>query len=164
MRSTGPMSSSGFFALSPPPAVEDWADRVQAVLEPGDDAEVAAAAAQAPEQVRVLVLAGLDDLAVGEDDLRTDHAVDRVSQLALQPTGAAAQREPCDAGGGHATAGDGESVLLGRSVELPPVHAAAGERRPGLGVNSDALEGDQVDHEAALADRVPLGRVATALD
>ena len=45
------------------------ADRVQPVLELGDHAEVAAAAAQRPEQVRVLLGAGPQHLAGGGDDL-----------------------------------------------------------------------------------------------
>src|SRR5262245_40634421 len=43
-------------------------DRMQPELELGDDAEVAAAAAQRPEQLRVAVRAGLYDVAVGGDD------------------------------------------------------------------------------------------------
>ena len=39
------------------------------VFEAGDDAEVAAAAAQRPEQIRVLVLAGADDSPVGGDEI-----------------------------------------------------------------------------------------------
>ena len=44
---------------SAPPKI--LVDRVERVLEPGDDAEVAAAAADRPEQVGVLVLAGGQD-------------------------------------------------------------------------------------------------------
>jgi hypothetical protein len=42
---------------------------VEPELELGDDAEVAAAAADAPEQVGVLVLAGAYHAAVGQHDL-----------------------------------------------------------------------------------------------
>jgi hypothetical protein len=58
---------------------------VQPELEPGDDAEVAAAAAQAPVQVGMLHRAG--------DDVVAGHAA-----LAGQPAHAAAQRQAADAG------------------------------------------------------------------
>ena len=44
-------------------------ERVEPELELGDDTEVAATAAQPPEQLRPLRLAGADDRPVGEDDL-----------------------------------------------------------------------------------------------
>jgi hypothetical protein len=50
---------------------------VQAQLERGHDAEVAAAAAQRPIEVDVLVGARTDAAAVGEDDLGGDEIVDR---------------------------------------------------------------------------------------
>jgi hypothetical protein len=49
---------------------------VQAQLEGGDDAEVAAAAAQRPEQVGVLVGRGADSAAVGQHHLGGDEVVD----------------------------------------------------------------------------------------
>jgi hypothetical protein len=51
-------------------------ERVKSELERGDDPEVAAAAAQAPEQVRVLVLAGGDQIAVGGHDVAGQQVVD----------------------------------------------------------------------------------------
>ena len=50
---------------------------VEPELERGDDAEVAAAAAQRPEQVRVLGLAGMDQAAVRGDDVRGDRGCRR---------------------------------------------------------------------------------------
>ena len=50
-------------------AADDGVDVVQAEHERGDDAEVAAAAADRPEEVGVLVGAGADALAVGEHDV-----------------------------------------------------------------------------------------------
>ena len=50
---------------------------MQPELEPGGDAEVAAAAADGPEQVRVLLLAGVDELAVGV----TTSAASRLSMV-----------------------------------------------------------------------------------
>ena len=52
-------------------------DRVQPVLERGDDAEVAAAAADGPEEIGVLGGARVDELAVGEHDVGAQQVVDR---------------------------------------------------------------------------------------
>jgi hypothetical protein len=49
------------------PAGDDGTDLVQAEAEPGDDAEVAAAAPQRPEQLGVLIVVGGADLTVGGD-------------------------------------------------------------------------------------------------
>ena len=58
-------------------AADDLRDLVQAQLEAGGDAEVALAAADRPEEVRLGVLARLDDLAVGGDHLGREQVVDR---------------------------------------------------------------------------------------
>ena len=50
-------------------AADDVADLVELKLEAGDDAEVAAAAAQGPEKVRMVGGARADDLTGGRDDL-----------------------------------------------------------------------------------------------
>ena len=71
---------------------------MQPELEGGDDAEVAAAAADGPEQIRVLVGRGPQDPAVGGDDLGGDEVVDGQTELAGQPAHAAAQGQPADAG------------------------------------------------------------------
>ena len=65
----------------------------------GHDAEVAAAAAQRPEQVGVLVGARVDLRAVGEHDVGAEQVVDRQAEAPGQVADAAAEREPADAGG-----------------------------------------------------------------
>jgi hypothetical protein len=71
---------------------------VQADGEPGDDSEVAAAAAERPEQVWVLLRAGGADLAVRGDDLGLDQVVDGPAEPAGQVSEAAAEGESGDAG------------------------------------------------------------------
>ena len=51
-------------------------DRVQPELKAGDDAEVAAGAADGPEEVRVLRRAGGPHLPVGGDDVDREEVVD----------------------------------------------------------------------------------------
>ncbi len=86
-------------------------DRVQLEVERGHDAEVAASAPEAPEQIGVLV-GGRDHLAsVRGHHLGLDEVVAGEPELPLEPAAAAAEREPGDAGRRHAPAGDGEAVL-----------------------------------------------------
>ena len=75
-------------------------DRVAAERERGDDAEVAAAAADRPEEVAVLVRARACLGAVREDDVGLEQVVDREPEAAAQVTDPAAEREPADAGRG----------------------------------------------------------------
>jgi hypothetical protein len=71
-------------------AAADRGHRVGLVLEGRRDAEVAAAAAQGPEQVLVVLGAGHHDLAVGGDDLDGQQVVDGEAVLAHQPAFTAA--------------------------------------------------------------------------
>jgi hypothetical protein len=80
-------------------------DRLQPELELGDDAEVAAAASQPPEQVRVLVLVDAEAVAVGGDQLVGRDVVARQPVLAREPAHAAAEREPAHAGVGYVARG-----------------------------------------------------------
>ena len=52
-------------------------ERMQLKLELGHDAEVAAAAAERPEEVGIFICAGPHVLAVSGDDFRGDEVVDR---------------------------------------------------------------------------------------
>jgi hypothetical protein len=131
-------------------------------LEGGDDAEVAAAAAQRPEEVRVLVGRRADEAPVGGDQLAGEQVVAGEPVLALEPARAAAEREPGDAGRGDAPSGGGEAVLLGGAVDLRPGGAGADARAPGDGIHLDLVERADVQHEAAVVEaaaghRVPAG-------
>ena len=143
------------------PGEHDRPDRVQAVLERRDDAEVPAAAAHAPEQIRVVVLAGGDELAVRSDEVDGEQVVDRRAVLAHQPADPAAERQAGDAGVRDDAADRGEPEELCLAVELAPQHARLGARRPRCRVDADALHRRQVDHEPAVAERMPADPVAT---
>src|SRR5262245_63446936 len=79
-------------------------------LERGHDAEIAAAAPQRPEQVRVLSSAHVQELAVGRDDVSREQIVDGQSELARGPAEAAAQREAGDAGRSEERASELQSL------------------------------------------------------
>ena len=94
------------------------ADGVESELEAGDDAEVAAAAAERPEEVGVLGGAGAHHLAGRGHDLGGLEVVDRHAVLAAEPAEAAAERQSGDAGGGVDADRRGEAVGLGGGVEV----------------------------------------------
>ncbi len=94
-RSTRGASSIGHASK---PGQHVRAERVELELERRDDPEVAAAAAQTPEQVGVLLLARDHELAVGGDDVTRAQVVDREAELAHQVADATAERQPRDAG------------------------------------------------------------------
>ena len=137
------------------------AERVQPVGERGGDPEVAAAAAQRPEQVRVRFGRDLDDLAVGGHELDREHVVRCQAELRHEPAEPAAEREPGDPRRGDGPTRDRQPVLRGRGVELGPRHAPLGACRSGLGVDPDPLHLGQVDHHGVVRDREP-GHVVTA--
>ena len=110
-------------------AEHDRTNLVELEVERGDDAKVAAAAAQAPEELRVLLLRRHDLTAVGSHDLGRDQVVAGEAELALEPATAAAECETRDAGARDTAAGDGEAVLLRRGVELAPGEPAFGARQ-----------------------------------
>ena len=137
---------------------------MQLVFERGDDAEVAAAAAQSPEQVRVIVGARGQEPAIGGDDVGGEQVVAGQAVLALQPADAAAEGEAGDAGRRHGAAGGGESEGLGLAVELSPGQARLGVRDPLHRIYPDAFHGRQVDDQSVVADRLSGNVVATAAD
>ena len=119
------------------PELHDRVDLVQGELEGGDHAEVAAAAADGPEQVRVLTGRGPPHPAVGGDHLGRDQVVDAEPVFAGQPAHAAAQREPGHAGvadqpGGHGQPVGRAAASRSASSAPPPARArrAAGSTRP----------------------------------
>ena len=118
------------------PAV-DVADRVQPEGELGDDAEVAAAAAERPEQVRVLLLARGDDGAVGRDDLGGQQVVAGQAVAAAEVADAAAEGQSADAGRGDDPPGGGQPVHGRGVVELRPRWPRRRRVRCGLRIDDD---------------------------
>ena len=143
------------------PGLDDR-DRMGAELERGDDAEVAAAAADRPEQVGVLVRARAGLGAVGEDHVRLEQVVDREPVLAAQVPDPAAEREPADAGRGDDPGGRREPVLVGGRVDLVPGAAAAGPDRAARRVDLDRVQAGEVEHDAVVDDAEAAAVVAAA--
>ncbi len=145
-------------------AGDDRAHRVQPVAELGDDAEVAAAAADRPEQVRVLVGAGGDLRAVGEDDVRAEQVVDREAVLAGQVADAAAERQSADAGGAQDAERRGHADLGRGGVDLGQGRASSDGDRASGRVDRDRRQRREVDHDAVVDRAEAGGAVAAAAD
>ena len=146
------------------PGEHHRAHRVEAKLELGDDAEVAAAAANPPEEIGVLGRACLHELALRRDQVHGQEPVDCQPVLSLKPADAAPEREARDPGVGDDPAGCRQPELLGLAVELAPEHACLGRRGARLRIDADPLHRPQIDHDAAVADRQAGEAVAAAAD
>ena len=135
---------------------------VGAELELGDDAEVPAAATQAPEQLGVLILAGTHDAAVGEDDLGGEQRVDRQAETPHQPADAAPEREPADARVRDHAGRNDEAVRLRAAVDVTEQRAAAHPDPLRDRVHDDVVQRAQVDDEPAVDRRVTWQRMSAA--
>ena len=126
------------------------------------DAEVAAAAANRPEQIGVLVGAGANDPAVGRDQIGAQQVVERETVLRHQPADAAAERQARDPGAADNPARRREAVHLGLAIELFPQGATLGPDGAAPRVDVDPLHRRQVDQQAAIESGVPGDVVAAA--
>ena len=106
----------------------DWPDeraaedrrvhRVQPVFERRHDAEVAAATAQAPEEVRILLVVRLQQSTVRGDDIRGEHVVACETEMAPDAAEPAAEREPASARVRHRARGRDESERPRLAIEV----------------------------------------------
>ena len=161
-RSTSAASSRGC-RISP--ASASGPEGVEVELELGDDAEVAAAAAQRPEEVRVLVFARANDLALGGHQLERAQAVDREPVATHHPADAAAEREPADAGVGDVAEGDRQRVRRHRRLgDVVEQRAAAHASDPRIGIDHDRVHRREVDGHSAVGHRMAGDAVAAAAD
>ena len=96
-----------------PPTIA--ADAREPEPEAGHDAEVAAAAADRPEEVGLVVGVDARAPAVGGHDLGGEQVVDRQAVLAHEIADAAAERDAADADRAGVAEADGEAMLGGPS-------------------------------------------------
>ena len=129
-------------------------DRVEAELERGHDPEVRSGAAEAPEQIGVLLVIGAHDAAVGRHERDREQVVDRQAELPLQPPHAAAEGETRHAGVRDDADRAREVERLRRLVELGQERTTVHARRALRRIDVDAAHPGQVDDDAALAGRV----------
>ena len=142
----------------------DHVERMEAVGERRGDAEVAAAAAQGPEEVGMGVGRHVDYLAVSRHELDSFDVVGGEPVLRHQPAEAATECQSRDAGRRDGASGDGEPVLGVCGVQLRPRQPAFGPDRPGFGVDVGVLHLCEVDHHGAVRDASASDVVASSAD
>ncbi len=103
---------------------------MQLQLQARHDAEVGTGAAESPEQLRLVLDICSHRAPVGGHELDCAKAVDRQAEPALQPSDAAAERQPGDARVTDDPDRADEAVLLGRDVECAEECSATGPRQP----------------------------------
>src|SRR5215470_18747655 len=89
-------------------------------LELGDDAEVAAPAANGPQQVGVARFARLHPIARRQDQVRGDEVVANQAKPPAEPAKPAAERQACHAGMGHDPGRPAKTERLSGRVEVLP--------------------------------------------
>ena len=140
---------------------DDAIEWVQTEFQTSRHTEVAAATAEPPEQLLVLVGAGMNDVPGRRDDLRSDEVVARQTVLRGQVADTAAERQPAHARGADHTAGCNEAERLGRCVEVEPGSASLGAGDPSVSVDLDRAQLREIDHEPVLDDAMA-GRIVPA--
>jgi hypothetical protein len=100
---------------------DDRPDRVQLEFERCHDAEVPAAAAQSPKEIRILPVVGGHELTVCRDDVGRDEVVGRVAVLSYQPRlTPASERQPGDPCRRYHAARRRESERLRLVIDVTP--------------------------------------------
>lgn len=140
------------------------ADGLQSELQRGDSPEVAAAAAQRPQQVRMLVLADADEVTVGRDGLRAYEVIAGEPVRTVEMAESAAQDEPRDADARDDRPRCGQSDLARGAVDIRPGRPASDPRHPARGVHLDGAHGRQVDHQPTVVDGEAVDVVAAGPD
>ena len=145
-------------------AADHRVDRMQPQVEPRRDAEVAAAAADRPEEVGLVLRVDLPHAAVRRDELGADEAVDREAVPANEVAHAAAERQPTDAHRACVAEGHGEPVCAGGVHDLPRREPGLRAGDPVARVELEPPHAREVEHDPTLADAVPGAGVAAAAD
>jgi hypothetical protein len=136
-----------------PAAVDGRADLVQTEREAGDDAEVAPAAPERPEEVGVFLPADAANLAVRCDDLDLLEVVDGPAEATRQIAEPAAERQADDAHLGDEAENGRQPVLLSRRIDVLKPRARPDVRDPRPGVDGDLAHAGHVERETMLGDR-----------
>ena len=127
------------------------------------NAKVAAATAQCPVEVCVVIRADPAKFAVGCDDVHFEHVVDRHTEAPAKPTKAAAQCQATNAGVRNRARGRNQAVRHCLMIEF--AQQAATSYAGGLGgaVDPRVAQSRKVDLHTLVAARLAGGAVSAAL-
>jgi hypothetical protein len=143
-------------------AGDDGSDRVEVVLERRGNAEVAAAAANGPEEVGVLIGACAEDPPVRHNQIGGAQVVQCEAVLGHQPSDPASERQSGYSGAANYSSRRRKTMDLGLPVELLPQDAALGADDTSPRVHVYALHRRQIDHQTVIERGVPCHIVAAA--
>ena len=135
---------------------------MQAELEIRHHAEVAAAAAHAPEQLGILAGAGMPEFSVRADHIDRLEVVDGHAEATRDSAEAAAQGQAADARVRHRSQRSDQALRHALEVHLSQQRAAGNRGTPRRRIDSHAAKSRQVDLHAAIAGRLTRMAVATA--
>src|ERR1700728_4875607 len=124
---------------------------MQGHIERGDDAKVAAASANGPVEVGVLVGAGLHEASVGKDQFCGQYVVAAEAVRAHQRAHATAKKKAADTHRRTLAENGGESCFGGFDLNRAAQHASSEASRTLVGRNRDAAEAGHIHHDAAIA-------------
>ena len=133
----------------------DGADRMQAELQPGHDAEVASPTTDRPEEVRLRVGVGAHESPVGGHDVGGEQAVDRQAVLADEEPDASSHRDPADADGAGVPEPGRETVSAGRHGVLRGRESRSDPRGRTRNVDLESAHVRQVELDPAVGAAVP---------
>ena len=130
--------------------------------EAGHHAEIAAAAAKRPEEVRVYRLARSDKPTVGQHDVGLDQTIDGEPVLAAQIAVTAGKREASDAGGRDDAKRHSQSERVRRVIDLSGQAARGDPRSLGRRIDPYALHHRKIDNETIIDAAEPGSIMAAA--
>ena len=125
-------------------------ERMEVEFQARHDAEVRTGAAQAPEQLRLLVRARPHEPPVGSHELDRAEAVDRQPEPALEPADTTAESQSGHAGMTDDADRTDETMLLRSDIELAEERSPARPRNARRGVDADIVHATEVDDDAAV--------------
>src|ERR1700675_4447229 len=141
---------------------EHLVHRTSAKEKGSDNSEVAAPAADRPEQVLIRLSAGGHETAIRQHDVNFQQVIQTQTIFPRQIPGSSAEREPGNSGGGNDTSRDSQSEALSRMVEICLSAACLGPHRLVDRIDSDPFHRRKVNHHAVITDAESSAVVASA--
>ena len=132
-------------------APDDRRQLVQPVLEARHHPEVAATAANRPEQVGLVLRVGAHQLAVGGDHIGRQDVVDGQAELAGEEADAATHGDAADPHRARVAEPDHETVRAERGRKLAGGQSRLCPDGPARNVDVETLHRRQIEHDAAVA-------------
>jgi hypothetical protein len=136
------------------PAVHLRGDGVQLKFERRHDAEVAATAAQRPQQIWILAGARRDEAAVRTDHVGCDQTVARQAEAASKAAEAAAEGKAADTRLRDSAHRSCQAECLRRAIELTENDTGLYERGARLWVYTNVVHRREIDEQSTLAGRM----------